>query len=214
MRALLVLSVVLAALPAWGAPGTEPLEDVAARWLTGSFSSAAQAEADTNYFDIRLETVPVWTDRDDGHWLYVEQAAAAHRERPYRQRVYHVVGMGDTLVRSEVYAIPDPLRFAGAWADDEPLAALTPDSLDLREGCAVYLRMSEQGHFVGGTVGTGCSSTLGGAAYAGSMIVLTPDRLESWDRGFDEHGEQVWGAETGPYVFERIRERPCAGEGR
>ncbi len=214
MRALFAVFILLAALPAWSATGVEPLEDVAARWLTGSFSSAAQAVRDTSYLDIRLEMAPVWTERDDGHWLYVEQAVATHPDRPYRQRVYHVVGEGDSLVRSDVYEIPGPARFAGDWREKEPLESLTPDSLELREGCSVYLRVTGAGHFVGGTAGTGCSSELRGAAYATSMIVLTPERLESWDRGFDQDGERVWGAETGPYVFRRTGRERCPEESR
>jgi hypothetical protein len=210
----MVLATLALALPTRAATGVEPLEDVAARWLSGSFSSAAQAEVDTNYLDIRLEMTPVWAGRDDGHWLYVEQAVATHLDRPYRQRVYHVLGRGDTLVVSEVYELPAPARFAGAWDEERPLEALSPDSLNLRQGCEVYLRMTEEGVFVGGTAGTGCSSGLRGASYATSMIVLTPDRLESWDRGFSDGGEHVWGAENGPYVFLRVHTKPCSGDAR
>ena len=38
-------------------------------WMTGSFSSHAQSVADTNYFDIRLEMVRIWPERDDGVWM-------------------------------------------------------------------------------------------------------------------------------------------------
>ena len=67
-----------------------------AEWMSGSFSSAAQAADDPeNYFDIRLEMVPIWSERSDGPWLYVEQAAASALDRPYRQRVYHLVETED-----------------------------------------------------------------------------------------------------------------------
>jgi hypothetical protein len=79
------LAIVALASAAGAAQETSLL--VAVAWMTGSFSSAEQAAADTNYFDIRLEIVPIWTTRADGHWLYVEQAAAGYLERPYRQRV-------------------------------------------------------------------------------------------------------------------------------
>jgi hypothetical protein len=49
-------------------PGMEQL----AQWMSGSFSSAAQAAEDSAYYDIRLEMAPIWTDRDDAVWLYVE----------------------------------------------------------------------------------------------------------------------------------------------
>jgi hypothetical protein len=34
-------------------------------------------------------------------------------------------------------------------------------------------------------------------------VEVRPDGLVSWDRGFDADGQQVWGAEKGPYVFTR-----------
>jgi len=58
-------------------------------------------------------------------------------------------------------------------------------------------------HFEGGTVGEGCESTLSGATYATSEVTLDASTLESWDRGYDAEGTQVWGATAGPYVFDR-----------
>lgn len=201
-----LLGAILPAAAASAAPqeqGENDL-DVAVSWMTGSFSSAAQAASDTNYFDIRLEMARVWRDRTDGYWLYVEQAVATHLEKPYRQRVYHVALVADGAVRSDVYAIPRPLRFAGEWRSANPLASLTPDSLVVREGCAVVLRRSGPLVFEGGTVGGVCASELRGASYATSTVSLMSERLVSWDRGFDEQGEQVWGATTGGYEFLRV----------
>jgi hypothetical protein len=28
--------------------------------------------------------------------------------------------------------------------------------------------------------------------------------MESWDRGFDAWGNQVWGAAEGPYIFDKV----------
>jgi len=175
--------------------------DTLAAWLTGSFSSAAQAEADSNYFDIRLEMARIWSDRDDGVWIYVEQAVGTHLDRPYRQRVYRVTQVEDDLFKSAVYSLPDPEAAIGVWREAAPLSGISPDDLTLRAGCAVFLRKDELGAFAGGTVGRGCGSTLHGAVYAESEVFVTPERIESWDRGFDAEDEHIWGAELGPYVF-------------
>lgn len=63
-------------LPAARAAADEPDLVQLADWMSGSFSSAAQAAEDSAYYDIRLEMAPIWTDRDDAVWLYVEQAMA------------------------------------------------------------------------------------------------------------------------------------------
>lgn len=177
-----------------------------ARWLTGSFSSRAQAEADAeHYHDIRLEVVPIWRDRGDGSWLYVEQAAAARLDRPYRQRVYHVVDEGDGAVRSDVYTLPgEAFAWAGAWRDPGRFDGVTPADLTLRTGCSIYLTRTSTFLYEGSTRGKGCASTLRGAAFATSRVRLAPKRLESWDRGYDAVGRQVWGATEGPYVFDRV----------
>lgn len=178
--------------------------------MTGTFSSAAQAAAHPeHYAEIRLIMLPIWIDRSDAWWFYVEQAAAGALDRPYRQRIYRVSPLGEEQYRSEVYTLPgDPLAYAGAWRDERPLADLRPADLTLREGCSIHLRRTGPEEFVGSTVGAGCASTLRGAAYATSEVRITPQRMESWDRGFDEQGNQVWGAPEGPYIFDKVANDP------
>jgi hypothetical protein len=177
-------------------------------WLTGSFSSAAQAGQDPDYFDIRIHAVRVWPERDDGQWIYLEQAAADALDQPYRQRVYHVTRLADDLFQSRVYALEEPLNYAGQWREEEPLAQLRPEDLQLRDGCAVLLRKVGDETFTGSTLGRLCSSTLRGASFATSEVAVRSDRLTSWDRGFDADGVQVWGAQKGPYQFDRVERAP------
>lgn len=171
-------------------------------WMTGSFDSEEQSKVDTNFFNIHLEMVEIWKERNDAEWLYVEQAASWSLEKPYRQRVYKLSENEDGKLVSEVFTFNNPLRFAGAYNDENPLSSLTPDSLSAREGCAIIIeRQGEK--FVGSTVGKECTSNLRGASYAASEVQIEKDVLTSWDRGFNENNEQVWGAETGPYIFKK-----------
>jgi len=201
IRTRLVLPLVLLALVASTARASSDL-DTLVDWMTGSFASTEQAEKDSSFFDIRLEMVRIWPEREDGIYLYVEQAVATALERPYRQRIYRV-REEDGEFRSEVFTFEEPLRFAGAWRTPDRFAELDPDDLALREGCAVILTRTETG-FEGAT-GSACVSSLRGASTATSEVVLTEDVLTSWDRGFDAEGEQVWGSTEGPYVFRRVR---------
>jgi hypothetical protein len=179
--------------------------DRLAAWLTGSFSSAAQAQRDTSFFDIRLHIVPIWKDRADARWFYVEQAAAGRQERPYRQRVYRLTRTADGWFESAVFSLNEPLRFAGAWKQQAPLAPLSPDSLSAREGCSVFLAQ-KRGRFTGGTRGNGCASDLRGAAYATSEVTIEKMRMLTLDRGWSADGKQAWGSTNGPYQFRRVRE--------
>ena len=90
-RTSILLWLVLATLGA-----TAPLDaragddlETLVSWMSGSFSSQAQAEADSNYYDIRLEMAPIWQERDDGHWIYVEQATV-----PGIKRIYGILTRG------------------------------------------------------------------------------------------------------------------------
>ncbi len=177
-------------------------------WMLGAFSSVRQSQEDPSFFNVHLHMVEVWPARADGPWIYVEQAMSDALDKPYRQRVYRLSALGGGLYESAVYELADSPEqaqaFAGAWKSDKPLAELSPDALKRKDGCEVVLRyFPELNAFKGGTLAANCPSSLRGAAYATSQITLTPTMLESWDRGYDASGKQVWGAVKGPYRFER-----------
>ena len=177
------------------------LEKVA-QYLAGSYSSQAQHLKDTaNYFDIRLQIVPIWKDRTDGYWFYVEQAVADYIDKPYRQRIYHLTKQSKGTFVSEVYTFAEPLRFTHLPELAEK--TLTPDSLTAREGCAVLLHETKDG-YAGGTDEKKCPSDRKGATYATSEVTLLENELHSWDRGYDDKDVQVWGAEKGGYVFLKL----------
>lgn len=198
---LIVVVITLLCAPA-GA--SEPDLQRLAGFMTGSFSSAAQAAENEAFFHITLHMVPIWPDRTDGVWLYVEQAAASSPDAPYRQRVYHVRHVGEDLYASSVYTFPDPLTHAGAWQAEAPLAGLDRADLELRDGCTIYLRPRPDGQFAGSTLGRLCTSELRGATWASSEVVIGPDGMVSWDRGWNDAGDQVWGAVEAGYRFDRL----------
>jgi CpeT/CpcT family (DUF1001) len=174
------------------------------RYMTGAFSSAAQSKEDSRFFDIRLYMIPIWRERTDGPWLYVEQAAAAKLDKPYRQRVYRLRALPDGRVESQVFLLPgDALRFANAWQRPESLKEVSPEQLVPREGCSILL-VDEGDALRGSTVGQACPSELRGATYATSEVTVKDGTLFTWDRGYDAQNQQVWGSEHGPYRFERV----------
>ncbi len=171
--------------------------------MTGSFSSEEQSKIDTAYFDIRLEIIRIWENRSDGIWLYVEQAAASSLERPYRQRIYRLKETGENLFKSEVYEIEEPLRFAGVWRKENPFYGYSDDILQKRPGCSVRLKKIGNQTFFGSTVDKECLSDWGGATYATSIVTITENGMITWDRGFDENDNFLWGAEKAGYYFQK-----------
>jgi len=186
-----------------GAGGKASVERLAAM-MVGTYSSAEQAAEDPEYRVIELHMVRAWRERTDGVWLYVEQAAATAREKPYRQRVYRLTDLGGGVLKSEVFTLPgDPLRFAGEWKRPNPLPDVKVEELTLRDGCALTLTAGPDGAFAGSTNGSDCASELNGARYATSSARITGKELISWDQGFDAMGKQVWGATKGGYIFKK-----------
>jgi len=202
MRSLVAFSQAMLLSPV--AVAADPELEQLAEWMTGAFSSEAQSLEDPDFRHIVLHMSPMWPDRSDGVWLYVEQAVAEAAEKPYRQRVYHLRRVGEELFASSVYTIDEPLTRAGVWRQESPLADLGPVDLTERDGCTIYLVRRTDGAFVGSTLGRLCSSSLRGATWASSEVVITADGMVSWDRGWDDAGAQVWGAEKAGYRFDRI----------
>ena len=204
IRLLATILMPLAVLACVAAPHREadapddPAAVVAAM-MQGHYDSRDQAAADKSYFPIALAMVPIWPERSDGHWLYVEQAMADTPGKPYRQRVYRVHNGEGGEVISAVYTFPGPERYVQGWRTGS-LVGLREEMLQPRTGCAVHLRQNGE-FWQGATVGSGCASERSGAAYAIAEVRLESGRMTSWDRGFDAAGKQVWGAATGAYVF-------------
>lgn len=177
-----------------------PYLNLLSSYMIGSFNSYQQSVDDEAYYNISLEMHPIWAERTDGIWLYVEQAMATAKHRPYRQRVYHLTERTDGKLESAVFKLPQPQRFILQWNNDALFAQISPDSLILREGCSIILERKGDA-FIGTTGDQTCGSKLRGASYATSKVTISEAQLDSWDQGFNEAGEQVWGAEKGPYQF-------------
>ncbi len=168
--------------------------------MVGTFTSELQAKTDTNYFNISLVMTPVWTNRTDGKWLYVEQAVASKLDKPYRQRVYHLQHPSKEVFTSDIYTIKEAMSFAGLQNDAAKRDKLTFEAIELKDGCTVTL-LKKNNVYEGGTNADHCPSDLRGAKYATTKILLKKGELHSWDQGFDANGKQVWGATNGGYVF-------------
>ena len=173
--------------------------------MQGFYSSNLQSLNDSAYYDIRLKMVPMWKQYE-GYWLYVEQAMSKSEEKPYRQRVYRLVQLNDSTIESKVYTVKNGEKYYGDWKKRRPLDELTLDSLELRNGCSIFLHKDVNGNYKGSTHASDCESSLRGATYATSEVTITDEMLKSWDRGFNKENKQVWGAVKGAYEFIKIEE--------
>lgn len=201
---LMLLAAILLVSCSQGKPQEEAKEIPLIDLMIGSFDSKKQADADSAYYHISLHMYPIWKNRE-GTWLYVEQALASTQDKPYRQRVYQLTAMADGTIKSSVFTLNDQGRFIGKWQEPGFFNQFSANSLLAeRDGCAVIMKRVDANTFEGATVGKNCISTLSGASYATSKVIISSESIESWDQGFNSNDEQVWGAEKGGYVFDKL----------
>lgn len=170
--------------------------------MQGSFNSELQSQQDSSYYNISLHMYPIWKDK--GHFLYVEQALNSMQDQPYRQRVYEITRITDSTFSSAVYTLPNEKEWIGKWKTPKSFDQISKSDLILRDGCEVILKRLDKNQFKGSTGENSCNSSLRGASYATSEVEITEETIISWDRGMDRDGNQVWGAEKGGYIFNKI----------
>lgn len=178
--------------------------DVLLGYLSGSFNSTEQSRKVKGYFDISLAMVRVWKGDKKSRWLYVEQAVTKRLSRPYRQRVYQLRQVGPNRFTSTIYKVTIAKQLAGKAHNPKVLIQLKRKHLRLLKGCAIYLTY-RGGKFRGSTKKRECTNRWRGASYATSEVVITPQSLYSWDRGWNSKGKQIWGARKGGYMFRRVK---------
>jgi len=170
--------------------------------MQGSFTSEIQADIDSTYFNISLHMYPIWEEK--GNYLYVEQALTERQNKPYRQRVYEVTQLNDSVFSSAIYSIEHDSLWIGKWKTPKAFDSLSMNQVTKKEGCEVLLTRIKSDYFKGETGEKTCESTLYGASYATSEVEILSDKIISWDRGFDDKDEHIWGAEKGGYVFNKL----------
>ncbi|WP_299115261.1 chromophore lyase CpcT/CpeT [uncultured Winogradskyella sp.] len=171
--------------------------------MQGSFNSEVQSQVDSSYYNISLHMYPIWEDKE-GHFLYVEQALNRMQDRPYRQRIYEVTRASDSTFSSAVYKLDVDSLWIGKWKTPKAFDSISLKDIALKEGCEVILKRLAPNHYMGKTGDETCVSTMRGASYARSEVEILEDKIMSWDRGFDAEGNYVWGAEKGPYIFNKL----------
>ncbi|XP_058092895.1 chromophore lyase CRL, chloroplastic isoform X2 [Magnolia sinica] len=167
---------------------------IVAESLCGEKFSREQARRDpVNYFNLRMLTCPATEMVDGSRVLYFEQAFWRTPQKPFRQL--------------SSYAIRDAeeyKNFCDRPKDQRP----QPDEVigDIAEHLiTIHLSRCERGKrclYEGSTPSGGFPNSWSGAAYCTSdLALLKHNEIHTWDRGYDDEGNQVWGVKGGPYEF-------------
>ncbi|MEO0560379.1 MAG: CpcT/CpeT family chromophore lyase [Bacteroidota bacterium] len=127
---------------------------------------------------IELRVNGIWAD--DGLWYILQDGGdwTAIAEIEFGRPAYPMT----------LYRMPSGVQ----PSDPDSFADLTPDQLELAEGCAILFERTGPGDYLGQTEGTDCTSSRVDTAYE-TLEVVIGDSLIWSRRGFDADGIQLWG---------------------
>ncbi|MBE9193626.1 chromophore lyase CpcT/CpeT [Gloeocapsopsis crepidinum LEGE 06123] len=179
--------------------------------LNGAMDTSAQARANPNAPNVRMTTCKVKVKnaaaiaRPHAVFMYQEQALSQRLSQPYRQRFLRIApSVDNNSIESAVFRPPTPQAWIGLC--NKPEAQRIIDVKDIgTSNCSVFLRRQQQ-NYIGETSASGCPSNYKGAVRITNRITLHQAGMDTWDRGFDAAGNQVWGAQSEAYQFRWIRE--------
>jgi len=135
----------------------------------------------------------------------VEQALFEQQDKPYRVRVYQLTKGSNDEIISEIFTLKNEKDWVGSWKIPQRLEQLQVTDLEHKTGCGVVLSKTRKKTYAGKTGEKTCPSELRGATYTASKVVINPKMMISWDKGFNDKGQQVWGATKGGYVFDKLK---------
>ncbi len=182
--------------------------DAVASRLEGVMDTAAQASANPKAPNVRMTTCRVTLatgtlpPETDSVFLYQEQALAKDLTKPYRKRFLQISSSPySQSVRSRSFKPTSPSTWINFCA--KPARDRTIKSGDLGTAvCSVFLKPSGD-DYIGNTPADGCPANVRGAVRIKNHIVLHVNGMDTWDRGFDAVGKQVWGAQSDSYQFRK-----------
>ena len=191
-------------------PKSNHVEAVVAH-LVGVMDTSTQAAADGKA-DVRMTTCKVSLndlqtkrkrDRPNSVYLYQEQALSNSLASPYRQRFLQIsTGNEEKTVISQSYKPIEPKQWSGFCDRPEPTRIVSTEDIS-QPICSVLLKPKDD-VYVGQTPPDGCPTKVRGAVKITTLIILHAWGMDTWDRGFDEEGNQVWGAKNKSYQFRWI----------
>ncbi|PSB23843.1 chromophore lyase CpcT/CpeT [Stenomitos frigidus] len=212
-RAAIALTPLLLLIMVQRSPAGTPMpleqqvEAVATR-LEGVMDTAAQASVNPKVSNVRMTSCRVPLAEDENAlqskmiMLYQEQALADELTKPYRQRFLQLSASPmSQSVRSRAFKPAHPAAWVNFCNKLPADRTVKPEDMGTVV-CNVFLRHSGD-DYVGNTPADGCAANVRGTVRIKNHIVLRQSGMDTWDRGFDAAGRQVWGAKAESYQFRR-----------
>lgn len=190
--------------------------------IQGRFSSYPQTLVDSTRSDVLIRTKFLWK-RDGWDWFYTQQGEWYKNEfYPYRARLYKTQNQGEHILL-EIHTvdnvpydimkeIPKESQTNETFEIDIQTLAdkLTKEGSVHKEGCDIKIikvfQKDEKPILYGSTNESDCVATFRGSTYTKVQFLILPQFLVSWERGYNDKDEQVWGPTQGPYIFFKVNQ--------
>lgn len=175
--------------------------------LVGMMDTSAQTQGNPQAPNVRMTTCIIELSGVENEinsvYLYQEQALNDKLKEPYRQRFLEISSVeNENTIESTAFRAIQPQRWINFC--DRPENQRNVNLDDLGEAvCRVSLRKLMT-IYIGETPSEGCPTNMGGAVRMTNTVILHSQGMDTYDRGFDEQGNQVWGAENEGYQFRWI----------
>jgi len=107
----------------------------------GHFTNEAQAKVERNpiYKGQEIISVPIWPQRGNEHWMYVNWMQADKPDDLLVQEVWFFKRKDPETIEVKIYDLPDKEKYADDWRKKEPLKNLKPDDLIDHGNCSTEI---------------------------------------------------------------------------
>lgn len=196
----LLISYLLTTASAQALPVNNQVDSVVSH-LVGVMDTSAQAAKNPNKASVRMTTCKITITRaNESVYLYQEQALTKDLNQPYRQRFLEIIPtLEQETVESKSYKPLQPEALIGLCNKPESERILNLSDIG-QPVCSVFLKPSNDG-YIGETPPEGCPANVRGAVKITNTIILHSTGMDTWDKGYDAQGSQVWGAREDSYQY-------------
>ncbi|QUM74847.1 chromophore lyase CpcT/CpeT [Moritella sp. 24] len=175
------------------------------QWLSGVHRSTNDVIQGRDV-NIDLRIFPIWQDRFDGEWLYMESRIVGSPNKPFRQRILQLVATPNGLIRLYSYSIPRASDFAGAYYTPKVLMSLTQSQLSISNNCELLIELKITNTFVGETDSNSCITTSHSSSLITTFFAVSEANISFLDGGYDKFGNLVPGRLDIPVTFLKLED--------
>jgi len=174
------------------------------QWLSGIHKSNNDV-IQGREVSIGLQAFPIWQERVDGEWLYIESRIVGSPNKPFLQRILQLVATPNGLIRLYSYSIPRASDFAGAYYSPQVLMSLTQSQLTISNNCELLIELKVTRTFVGEADSETCRSQ-GRSPLMTTFFAISEVNISFLDGSYSQRRTVTEGRFDKPITFMKLED--------